>query len=193
LFSKFASAGLLSYDDIAAAMQSAGEACGLPASSVYKTIESAWDGSQRKDRSSELPDFLFEEPGDEDAFSGRDGRFLPHPGTPIKTARVLERSDFATEQGLPSLRWHRGGFTRWDGSAWLDEPDSAVEQQLYLITEHCKFEEKDEDYDGEGEAPVKVRSWNPSPGSIAPLMKILGVAVLQLPHRLEPPFWISTG
>ena len=127
---------------------------------------------------------------DEDGES--DNRFLPHPGTPIKTARVLERSDFATEQGLPSLRWHRGGFTRWDGSAWLDEPDSAVEQQLYLITEHCKYEER-EGSEGEGEAVVKVHSWNPSPSSITPLMKILGVAVLQLPHQLEPPFWISTG
>ena len=66
LFSKFATAGLLSYDDIAAAMQEAGESCGLPASAVFKTIESAWNGSQRKDRSSELPDWLFEEPGDEE-------------------------------------------------------------------------------------------------------------------------------
>ena len=63
LLSKFVPAGLLSFDDVAAAMQEAGESCGLPASAVYKTIESAWSGSQRKDRSSELPDFLFEVPG----------------------------------------------------------------------------------------------------------------------------------
>lgn len=191
LFSKFVAAGLLSFDDVAAAMQEAGESCGLPSGAVYKTINSAWDGSQRKDRTSELPDFLFEEPGHEDRDRSGD-RILPHPGQPIKTARVLECSDFATEQGLPSLRWHRGCFTRWDGSAWLDEPDSAVEQQLYLITEHAKYEEKEGGKD-EGETVVKVCSWNPSPSSITPLMKILGVAVLQLPHRLDPPFWITAG
>ena len=89
LLSKFVPAGLLSFDDVAAAMQEAGESCGLPASAVYKTICSAWDGSQRKDRSSELPDFLFEVPGKDDQDKSGD-RILPHPGTPIKTARVLE-------------------------------------------------------------------------------------------------------
>ena len=190
MFAKFVPAGLLSADDVAAAMQEAGESCGLEPKAVYATIESARGGGQRKDRSSELPEFLFAEPGDEDQ-DRSGGRFLPHPGQPIKTARVLAAADLATEQGLPSLRWHRGGFTRWDGSAWLSEPDSAVEQQLYLICEHAKYEERDEDDDGEG--VTRVRSWNPSPSSIAPLMKILGVAVLQLPHRLNQPFWITAG
>ena len=128
--------------------------------------------------------------GEEAGESG--DRFLPHPGTPIKVARVLAATDLATEQGPPSLRWHRGGFTRWDSSAWLAEPDSAVEQQLFAITEHAKYEERDED-DESGEGAPRVRSWNPTPGSIASLLKTLGVAVLQLPHQLDPPFWISTG
>ncbi len=122
---------------------------------------------------------------------GSGDRFLPHPGTPIKVARVLAATDLATEQGPPSLRWHRGGFTRWDGNAWLPEPDSAVEHQLFAITEHAKYEERDEDDDGDGEP--RVRSWNPTPGSIAALLKTLGVAVLQLPHQLDPPFWIGDG
>ena len=62
LFSKFVPAGLLSADDVAAAMQAAGESCGLESGAVYATIRSAWRGGQRKDRTSELPDFLFEEP-----------------------------------------------------------------------------------------------------------------------------------
>jgi putative DNA primase/helicase len=139
-----------------------------------------------------LPPRERKDANDEEA-AGSGDRFLPHPGQPIKTARVLEATDFATEQGLPSLRWHRGGFTRWTGTCWPAEPDSMVEQRLILITEHAKYEEKDEDYDGEGEAPVRVRSWNPVPSSIAPLMKMLSVGVLQLPHQLEPPFWITAG
>ena len=62
LFAKFVPAGLLSADDIAAAMSDAAEACGLYGDSVERTIASAWKGGQIKDRTSELPDWLFEEP-----------------------------------------------------------------------------------------------------------------------------------
>jgi hypothetical protein len=62
LFSRFGNAGLLDVDEIAAAMQEAGEACGLDSKGTYATIRSAWKGGQIKDRSGELPDFVFEEP-----------------------------------------------------------------------------------------------------------------------------------
>ena len=76
--------GLLSFDDIAAAMQGAGEACGLEPKAVYATIRSAWNGGQRKDRSHELPDFLFEEPG-EDNGTYADGLEAPESLTDIAT------------------------------------------------------------------------------------------------------------
>jgi hypothetical protein len=62
LFSKFWRGGVLGADDITAAMQAAGEACGLDEIEVDRTIGSALDGAQRKDRSGELPDFVYEEP-----------------------------------------------------------------------------------------------------------------------------------
>jgi putative DNA primase/helicase len=123
--------------------------------------------------------------------SGQPGRVLPSPGTPMRVARLIAEEDLATPQGLPSLRWHRGGFTRWDGTAWLTEADASVEQQLFLITEHA-FAKAEDGEDGEdGEA--RYAPWNPTPGSVANVQKTLGVAVLQLPHRLDPPFWISSG
>jgi hypothetical protein len=81
LFAKFAQAGLLGADDITAAMQAAGEACGLGSDEVERTIGSARDGGLRKDRSGELPDFLFEEPGEED----QDELEAPDPLTDIMT------------------------------------------------------------------------------------------------------------
>ena len=67
-----------------------------------------------------------------------------------------------------------------------EEPDKAVEQQLILITEHARYTEKN---DGE----VTVHSWNPVRKSISNLSRMLSVGALQLPHELEPPFWIGTG
>ena len=63
LFSKFGRAGFLSADDIEAALWAAAEASGLLPREIAGTIRSAARGGQVKDRSGELPDFLYEEPG----------------------------------------------------------------------------------------------------------------------------------
>jgi Bifunctional DNA primase/polymerase, N-terminal len=62
LFAKFGRAGFLSADDIAAAMSDTAEACGMDDKAINATIRSAAKGGQIKDRTSELPDFLFEVP-----------------------------------------------------------------------------------------------------------------------------------
>ena len=133
LLSKFVPAGLLSFDDVAAAMQDAGEACGLSSSAVYKTIESAWRGSQRKDRSSELPDFLFEVPSaeeDEDrprlpslaaciyeferTYTLRrtdGGEFVSRPSDPEVPALV---SDIGAEMGWRMRQWWRDRAEVWE-------------------------------------------------------------------------------
>ena len=122
---------------------------------------------------------------------GSSARVLPSPRAPMRVARQIADEDLATPQGLPSLRWHRGGFARWDGTAWPAEEGKAVEdavrKQLYEITEHAMV--KTVDADGK----IRFSPWNPNPKKIADLLEALGVAVLQLPHRLEPPFWITSG
>ena len=189
LFSKFVPAGLLSAGDVAAAMQSAAEACGLESDAAGRTIASAWNGGQKKPRDHELPDWLFEPPGEAGGESA--GRVLPPSRAPMRVARQIAGEDLATPQGLPSLRWHRGGFARWDGTAWPAEEgkaaEDAVRMQLYEITEHAKVETVDK------EGNRRLSPWEPDPRKIADLLEALGVGVLQLPHRLEPPFWITSG
>lgn len=85
LFAKFGRAGLLSADDIAAALSAAAQECGLESGAIYATIQSAARGGQIKDRTAELPDFLFEEPGQGD----QDELIKPDSDTAILTFRVL--------------------------------------------------------------------------------------------------------
>ena len=149
LFSKFVPAGLLSFDDVAAAMQEAGGSCGLPGSAVYKTILSAHDGSQRKDRSSELPDFLFEEPGKEDQdrqgdlkrpdvypailtfeqlydLRKADDGFHARPCDPETPAVVIEIGD---DLEYTVMRWWRA-----QAEAWNDE----IYRKKALVTDAWK-------------------------------------------------------
>jgi hypothetical protein len=65
LFAKFGRAGFLSADDIVAALSAAAQACGLDDKAIFDTLDSARKGGQIKDRTAELADFLFEEPGEE--------------------------------------------------------------------------------------------------------------------------------
>ena len=96
MFAKFVPAGLLSADDVAAAMQEAGESCGLEPKAVYATIMSAREGGQRKDRTAELPDFLFEEPGQRSPAPDK-----PEPLTDITTP-WLPKDPAVTITGLDS-------------------------------------------------------------------------------------------
>ena len=161
LFSKFVPAGLLSFDDVAAAMQEAGESCGLPSSAVYATIESAWKGGQRKDRSSELPDFLFEEPGDEDE-SGASGRM------PSLTSMVYEFEDRyhlrrttggefisrpATED-LPPLAGDIGDELGWKLRSWWRAEAEAWNE--HIREKIAKASQDDPDGKGDGEEYCQV-------------------------------------
>ena len=106
-------------------------------------------------------------------------RVLPPPRNPMAVARELLAAEFSDEG---ALRWHRGGFFRWDGAAWPAEDDAAVTGVLYRVTERALFDSD------RGAEP-----WNPTRGKIADLREALGVGVLQLPSALEPPFWIGAG
>ena len=88
LFAKFGRAGLLSADDIGAALSAAAQECGLDDRAIYATISSAARGGQIKDRTAELPDFLFEEPGQGDQ-DDQDELVKPDSDTAIRTFRVL--------------------------------------------------------------------------------------------------------
>jgi putative DNA primase/helicase len=127
-------------------------------------------------------------PGEAD---GSPGRVLPSAKAPMRVARQIAEEDLATPQGLPSLRWHRGGFARWDGTAWPTEKGKAVEdavrKQLYEITEHAMIAIVND------EGKRRLFPWNPDPRKIADLLEALGIGVLQLPYDLEPPFWITSG
>ena len=68
LFTRFGVIGLLDPGEIATALKSAAHACGLHGIEVPNTLESAWTGAEDKDRSGELPGWVFAEPG---AASGR--------------------------------------------------------------------------------------------------------------------------
>jgi len=148
-----------------------------------------WTGDQLKEKMTQAIAWVAtlparKVPGEAD---GSPGRVLPSSKTPMRVARQIAEEDLATPQGLPSLRWHRGGFARWDGTAWPAEDEDAVRKQLYEICEHAKVEFVDDD------GKRRLFPWNPGPRKIADLLEALGIAVLQLPHRLEPPFWITSG
>ena len=104
-------------------------------------------------------------------------RVLPPPRNPMAVARELLAAEFS-DGG--ALRWHRGSFFRWDGTAWPTEDDAAVTGLLYRVTERALFD-----------GPRGAEPWTPTRGKIADLREALGIGVLQLPAGLEPPFWIG--
>ena len=61
LFTRFGVSGLLDPGDIAMALKDAAEMCGLRGAEIPRTLQSAWAGAENEDRSSELPDFVFQE------------------------------------------------------------------------------------------------------------------------------------
>jgi hypothetical protein len=135
LFSKFVPAGLLSADDVVAAMQDAGEACGLYGDEVPRTITSAWKGGQKKDRTAESPDFVFEVPGQtpadglvmpgvaaavyhfEDAYALRraaTGEFIVRAADPSRSPVVTEGGDDLADE----VRWWwRQAAETWNAEA----------------------------------------------------------------------------
>ena len=62
IFAKYGVAGLLDPGEIATALKEAAMACGLRGVEIPRTLQSAWEGAERKPRSGELPSFVFEEP-----------------------------------------------------------------------------------------------------------------------------------
>ena len=60
MFAKYAVIGLLDPGDVMAALKDAAGACNLPVAETMRTLRSAWDGAQAKDRSGELPDWIFQ-------------------------------------------------------------------------------------------------------------------------------------
>ena len=58
---RYGTAGLLDPGEIITALNEAAQACGLRGPEIPRTLRSAWEGAEKKPRSGELPDFVFEE------------------------------------------------------------------------------------------------------------------------------------
>ena len=156
MFSKFVPAGLLSADDVAAAMQEAGESCGLEPGAVSATIESAWIGGQRKDRSSEVPDFLFAEPGDESEDRPQLPGLVPmvYEFERTYTLRRTEGGEFVSRPdlvtGLPALTCDIGDelghrLRRW----WRTQAETWEDYIAKLIAQATGEEANGKDEDKE--------------------------------------------
>jgi hypothetical protein len=129
LFTRFGIIGLLDPGDIAAALKDAAGACGLRGAEIPRTLRSAWEGAESKDRSGELPAFVFDEPvkppnripsitscvyASERIYSLRrsaTGEFISRPNVRELPALV---SDIGTELGHKLRLWWRAQAEAWE-------------------------------------------------------------------------------
>ena len=129
LFAKFGVCGLLDPGEIAAGLKDAASACGLSGEEIPRTLQSAWAGAEDKDRSGELPPWVFEAPA---AASGRipslvgmvyeferlynlrratGGEFISRPATRDQPPLV---GDIGDELSLELRWWWRTEAEEWN-------------------------------------------------------------------------------
>ena len=158
LFTRFGVIGLLDPGEIATALKSAAHACGLKGEEVPNTLSSAWAGAESKDRSGELPNFVFEEPSgasgripsivgmvyhfeeEYDLRRGATGEFISRPATEELPPLV---SDIGDELGW-QLRW----WWRTEAEAWNQHIAEIVKAAA------ADPDKKDEKVEGEEYCPV---------------------------------------
>ncbi|WP_316740446.1 phage/plasmid primase, P4 family [Streptomyces sp. MK7] len=114
-----------------------------------------------------------------------DEREMPPPTNPMAVARELAPAWRHQDTGLPTRRYWRGTWMRWEGSYWREMDDQEVRASLYKKLEHAEYCAGVDKHN----VPI-IKPWSPTKRKISDLMEAIS-AVIHLRPSVDAPEWIT--
>jgi putative DNA primase/helicase len=113
------------------------------------------------------------------------GGWLISLRAPYDTAELMLQVKFATKDGLTTLHRHRGGYYRYDGSAYPEVDDAEIRAFAYAFLNQCRVRVLDKETKAFVEIPVK-----PDTKLVNDLLDALRSAAI-LPAEFAAPAWLA--